>query len=346
MTTASEAPARHDRAAAQRLLRRTRALLDPALRSWAQRVPPPLDRVVSYHLGFTDAAGRPARSPAGKALRPALALSCAEAVGGRAADALLPALAVELTHNYSLLHDDVLDGDVTRRHRPTAWRVFGVPAALLAGSALQSQALRVLASDPVAERAARGVRWLTETTTLLIAGEQSDLDFERADRVTPSDAWAMAGRKTAVLLGCACALGALWGGAEPGRTAALRRFGTHLGLAFQLTDDLLGIWGDPAVTGKPARADLAAGKKSLPVVAALASGTPAGRRLAGCYGTPGADPQRLAALVEAAGGRAWAERAAARQLALAHSALRAAGPAPAAAAALAGLARLVAARDR
>ncbi|RMI34632.1 polyprenyl synthetase family protein [Streptomyces triticirhizae] len=320
-----------DRTTARRALHEARALLDPELRAWVRRLPPPVARVASYHFGWTDSAGRPDAAPAGKALRPALVFASAEAVGGRAEEALTPAVAVELTHNFSLLHDDILDGDTTRRHRATAWVVFGSSAALLAGDALLNQAIRVLAEPDAPAHALTGVRWLSEATNQLIEGEQADLHFEERSRVSLDECLLMAERKTAALLACACALGALWGGGDERSVDALRRFGHHLGMAFQLTDDLLGIWGDPEVTGKPAGADLASRKKSLPVVAALDSGTPAARRLAELYadddtereggGDGGVAVATLAELVTEAGGRAWAERAAADQLAGARAAL-------------------------
>ncbi|SOD61393.1 geranylgeranyl diphosphate synthase, type I [Streptomyces zhaozhouensis] len=324
-----------ERDTARGALREARVLLDPELRAWVGRLPPPVARVASYHFGWTDSAGRPDTAPAGKALRPTLVFAAAEAVGGRAQDALAPAVAVELTHNFSLLHDDILDGDTTRRHRATAWAVFGSSSALLAGDALLNQAVRVLTEADAPAHALTGVRWLTEATTQLIEGEQSDLHFEERSQVSLGECLLMTERKTAALLACACALGGLWGGGEERAVDALRRFGHHLGMAFQLTDDLLGIWGDPEVTGKPAGADLASRKKSLPVVAALDSGTPAARRLAELYTdeepVDGEEPgdgaeggptvEALAALVEEAGGRAWAERAAAEQLALAEEAL-------------------------
>ncbi|MDT0306007.1 polyprenyl synthetase family protein [Streptomyces sp. DSM 44917] len=352
-----------DRRTALAALRETRVLLDPALRASVHELPAPVARVASYHFGWTDRDGRPSDAPAGKALRPALVLGCAAAVGGRPEDALAPAVAVELVHNFSLLHDDILDGDTTRRHRATAWTVFGTASALLAGDALLVHAGRVLTGQPGRLATATGLRWLSEATTRLIEGEQTDISFEEREHVTLVECLAMTERKTAALLACACALGALWAGGSADRTEALRRFGSHLGMAFQLADDLLGIWGDPAVTGKPAGADLASRKKSLPVVAALDSGTPAARRLAEAYGKGGPEPgpagpagrraegdpaetAHLAALVEEAGGRAWAERAAEEELRLALECLAAAEPAPGAAESLAALARLACHRDR
>jgi geranylgeranyl diphosphate synthase type I len=156
--------------------------------------------------------------------------------------------------------------------------------------------------------------------------------------------------KTGALFGCACALGALAGGATTAQVSALDRFGRHLGVAFQLADDLLGIWGDPAITGKPVSSDLAGGKKTLPIVAALTSGTPASARLATFYPrsrTPATgDLAVMAELVDQAGGRAGTQARAATELASALRFLRAAVPDPARAGDLSALAAWVAPAPR
>jgi len=210
-------------------------------------------------------------------------------------------------HNFSLLHDDVMDADPTRRHRPTAWTVFGTGPAILAGDALLTLAVDVMAGcgHPAA---AQGVRVLCAAVQDLVDGQIADLGFERRRHVEVAECLAMAGGKTAALLGCSTALGAILGGG-PEHARLLDRAGRELGLAFQYVDDLLGIWGDPAVTGKPVGSDLAHRKKSLPVVAALTSGTRAGAELAALYGgeaeLDGADVARAADLVEEAGARDW-----------------------------------------
>src|SRR5690606_14732987 len=140
-------------------------------------------------------------------LRPALVLLAAEAVGGDAAAAMPAAVAVELVHNFSLLHDDVVDGDLTRRHRLTAWSMFGRGSAILAGDALLSLASEVLATSthPAAQEA---VRTLNQTVLELIRGQTIDLAFENRDDVLLSECQRMAQSKTGALLGCAAALGA------------------------------------------------------------------------------------------------------------------------------------------
>ncbi|MGI5327590.1 polyprenyl synthetase family protein [Actinomadura nitritigenes] len=300
-----------------------RGLVDGALRAAVGRLDPRTYRVAAYHLGWADEEGRPLAAPAGKALRPALALLSARAAGAPPESALPGAVAVELTHAFSLLHDDIMDGDRTRRHRPAAWTVFGEPAAILAGDALLALALEVLLEAP-GQGSARAARALTVATRRLIAGQSLDLEFETRRQVGLEECTAMAADKTAALLACSCAIGAVLDGAAEPLAAALEAFGADLGLAFQLVDDLLGIWGDPATTGKPALSDLRSRKMSLPVVAALNSGTPEGARLAELYARPpdpeGPDEDELAeaaALVDAAGGRAWAEARADERIATA-----------------------------
>ena len=137
-----------------------RDLVGPAMESAIARLTPDVRAVAAYHLGFADAAGNPIRSGSGKALRPALALLSARAAGAQAERGVTAAVAVELVHNFSLLHDDIMDNDTERRHRPTAWTVFGVGAAILAGDALLALAQDLLLEDDTLKGAwaARGVR--------------------------------------------------------------------------------------------------------------------------------------------------------------------------------------------
>src|SRR5690606_27223968 len=322
----------------------SRRLLDPALRDAVERMPKEIRGVAAFHFGWRDERGRPASGSGGKAIRPALTLLAAEAVGGTASAAVPAAVADELAHTFSLLHDDVMDGDLTRRHRPTAWSVFGANAAVLAGDALLAAAFEALADEP-SPAVPRAVRILGRAVLDLVAGQSADLAFEERTDVTLDECLAMAGRKTGALLGAACALGATCGGGTTGQSARLRAYGERLGLAFQLVDDLLGIWGDPDVTGKPVHSDLHSRKKSLPVVAALTSSTPAGDALADLYlrdeALTGDEVSRAADLIDAAGGGAWAAAHAAALLTQAPAALAAVGADPATAAELDALARLI-----
>ena len=277
---------------------RARLLAEPALRDAVARLHPSLARVAAYHRGWVDADGSPAGETAGKALRPALALLGADAARVPVADALPAAVAVELVHDFSLLHDDLMDGDTERRHRPTAWTVFGMPAAVLAGDGLLAVAYRLVEESPAPGCvAAQGI--LAACVDRLVSGQADDLDFEHRLDVTYEDYLAMSAGKTGALLGAACSAGAALAGADGRKVAALGRYGEELGLAFQLVDDLLGIWGDPAVTGKPVLSDLRSRKKSAPIVLAAAESPRLRAYLAG-----GADDlDELAALIAGVGAR-------------------------------------------
>jgi geranylgeranyl diphosphate synthase type I len=343
-------PMTHDRvsgeAVAPRSLRlladEAREMVEPAYRQAVDSLPAELRQIAGYHAGWWDAEGHPVPH-AGKAVRPLLTLACARAAGRCEEAAARAAAAVELVHDFSLLHDDVMDGDLTRRHRPAAWTVFGMGQAILVGDALLALAVRQLSGIPVA------IDVLTRALLDLCRGQSADLAFEQRGDVTLAECVTMAEEKTGALLGAACELGALAGGADPSAAQRYGRFGRQLGVAFQLTDDLLGIWGDPETTGKPAGSDLSSRKKSLPVVAALTAGTPDSRRLAWLYGLD--EPwdatavAHAADLVEGAGGREWAQAEADRRMAVAYAELAGARPDPAAAADLHTLASLVVRRN-
>ncbi|WP_050372370.1 family 2 encapsulin nanocompartment cargo protein polyprenyl transferase [Streptomyces acidiscabies] len=332
------------------ILERARADVDPQLRFAVDSLPPEMRRVARYHFGWQDAEGRAVEGNAGKAIRPALVLAAAEAVGGTAGRtaAVRGAAAVELVHNFTLLHDDVMDRDPTRRHRATAWNVFGDPDAILSGDVLQALAFQLLAGDshPVALAA---VGRLAACVIELCEGQQVDTALERRDprEVGLSEVLRMAEAKTGALLGCACAIGGLYGGGSLEVVESLDAFGRQAGLAFQLIDDVIGIWGDPLHTGKPAGADLAARKKSLPVVAALTSGGLAGEELAALYSVPyvSGDLERTALAVERAGGRDWAQIEAADRMGVALGELARAVPDPERAGGLLTLAEFVTRRS-
>ena len=323
------------------------ATVGPALRAAADRLSPAIRTVIGYHLGWVDAAGQPADLDGGKSVRAALALLSAGAAGGTAADGLPGAVAVELVHTFSLLHDDIMDDDGERHHRPAAWAVFGRARAILAGDAVLALAFQVLLDSGSAHRAAT-LGSLSDATARLIDGQAQDLDLEGRVDVTPEQCTRMCAGKTGALLECAASIGAVLAGAGAEVVEPLRAFGGHLGLAFQAVDDLLGIWGDPAVTGKPVFGDLVQRKSSLPVAIALQSGTGAARELAGLLRRPHLDADELASaagLVEACGGRDGAGVQAEEHLALALAALDSAPIERGSREALAAIGRFVAARQ-
>ena len=312
-------------------LARSRELVEPSLREAVARLDDHSRLVASYHLGWCDEHGRPVSGSGGKAIRPGLALLVGEAVAGSPEPAVPGGVAVELVHNFSLVHDDLMDRDTQRRHRRTVWAIWGDPTAVLVGDALASLADEVLAESdsPYAHRAGHA---LALATRELIRGQVLDVAFEKRDDVTLAECLDMAAGKTSSLLGLAAQLGAILAGAGEPECEAFRSYGWELGLAFQLVDDLLGIWGAPERTGKPVFSDLRAHKKTLPVVWALEHGGAAGRELAAWLAGPEsateADLRHAAELVERAGGREWALGEADERVRRAGKALDAAGITP------------------
>lgn len=294
------------------LLSETRRLVVPALRTAFAELDSGLEKVCSYHQGWINPDGGVADGDGGKLLRPALAFLAARAAGGEPSLAVPGAVAVEMVHAFSLLHDDIMDRDVERRHRPTAWTVFGVPMTILAGDALLALSQSVLHAvrGPSAERATRR---LTRDILRLVAGQRSDLAFEQRHDVTVTEYVTMAINKTGALMASSCAIGAELAGGPATLVDALSDCGDQLGLAFQIVDDVLGIWGDPATTGKPVLADLRLRKKSYPVLAAMEASGATARRLRKLYVDPDEPSEdvlaHLADLVDEAGGRDAARRA-------------------------------------
>ena len=269
--------------------------------------------MLRYHMGWADAAFNPCQARTGKRVRPVLCLLACEACGGDWEQALPAAAALELMHNFSLIHDDVEDQDKTRRGRPTIWALWGEAQAINAGDVLF--ALAQLALLRLSERGALSLPALSgaegskepalpapsvvegslskepalslskgtvpatvvvtalhlfnRTCLALTGGQYLDIGFESRDSVSIADYLTMIEGKTGALVACACEMGSLVAAAPDVQRENLRTFGHHLGLAFQMRDDLLGIWGDPTVTGKPAGADIARRKKSLPILHGL-----------------------------------------------------------------------------
>lgn len=313
-------PSAHTPADAHQVLARCRALVRPALRDAVGRMHPWVGEMAAYTFGWCEVGGAPAAAGGGKGVRQALAVLGAEAAGASGRVAVPGAVAVELVHAFSLLHDDIMDGDTTRRRRPTVWKAYGTGPAVLAGDALFALAVETLAVAPAGPQA---VQLLSVALQDLVRGQADDLLFATRpwtgpERVRPDEYRTMAEHKTGSLLGCAAALGALLAGAPPATVSALDRAGRHLGIAFQVVDDLLGIWGDPAVTGKPVHGDLRERKKTFPVLAALDS--PAAGRLPSLLESA-ADPADAAVLIEELGGRSAGLAEARRQVSAAEAAL-------------------------
>ncbi|HEX7976237.1 MAG TPA: polyprenyl synthetase family protein [Anaerolineales bacterium] len=232
-----------------------------------------LHHMLAYHMGWESEGAGPVTR--GKRIRPLMILLCTAAAGGEWERALPAAAAVELVHNFSLIHDDIEDNSPLRHGRPTIWSLWGVAQATNAGDAMFTLAqlallrLEETASPQVAIEASR---LLQETCLQLTQGQYLDLSYEQRGDLTLEAYWPMVSGKTAALLSASTGLGALVAGAEAPAQAAYRQFGRSLGLAFQAQDDLLGIWGDAALTGKSSESDLVSGKKSLPVLYGLSLG--------------------------------------------------------------------------
>jgi len=226
-----------------------------------------------YHMGFEDADGHRIDAAGGKMLRPAIVLLACEAVGAAASRAMPAAVAIELLHNFSLIHDDIEDQSALRHGRPTLWARVGIAQAINAGDGMfvfaQRTMLDLRESGVEPERVLAAARMLNDACIALCEGQHEDLAFERRPRVTQAEYESMIAGKTAALIGASMGIGATAGGADEATATALALCGIRLGMAFQIQDDVLGIWGEPSETGKPASDDIRARKKSFPIVYAF-----------------------------------------------------------------------------
>lgn len=288
-----------------------------------------------YHLGWEDRDRAPTGRGPGKMLRSTALLLSAEACGGTVEHAVPAAAAVELLHNFSLVHDDIEDDSDTRRGQMALWKLVGLAQGINTGDGmftLARVALHRLPEAGVDPAVAFSVmEELDGACMRLIEGQYHDIAFETRASVARDEYLAMVEGKTSALFAASAAMGSLIAGAPPERVGALREWGRQIGLAFQAVDDLLGIWGDPAVTGKPVGDDVAVRKQTFPVIAALASGEAPG--LAAAY-RRGEDDEPLIAApdiatltaeIEASGARAITEALVREHRALADAALAASG---------------------
>jgi geranylgeranyl diphosphate synthase type I len=233
----------------------------------------PFYEMLTYHMGWTgEGAGHEAT---GKRIRPLMLLLTVASCGSEWLHALPAAAAVELVHNFSLVHDDIQDNSEKRRGRATTWKIWGMPLAINAGDALfvqSNQAIMDLSEHYPAETVVKAATVLHDTCLDLTRGQFLDMSYEKRDEVGVENYWPMIAGKTAALLSACCHIGSILGGVDDGKQDAYRSFGHALGMAFQVQDDILGIWGDEAMTGKSAASDLLEGKKSLPVLYGLSKG--------------------------------------------------------------------------
>jgi geranylgeranyl diphosphate synthase type I len=272
--------------------------------------------MMHYHMGWSDEHFLPTTARTGKRLRPFLTLLACQAAGGSPQTALPAAAAVEIIHNFSLVHDDIEDRSPTRRGRRTVWSLWGDAQAINTGDAmfvLAHLALQRLSRYGIPDHCVvSALRILDETCLALCRGQYLDLAFESTLEVDADAYMAMITGKTAALLGCAMQLGALVALGEIAPTERYRSVGEKLGLAFQIQDDILGIWGEPEVTGKPVADDLRSRKKTLPVIYVLSKAEDTrATRLRHLYSQERlseADVAEAMRILDACGARTYAEQ--------------------------------------
>jgi geranylgeranyl diphosphate synthase type I len=260
VTLANSLSKHENEVSALEILARAKTLVSPALEDATARLSPELRPLVMHHL-----------SAGGKFVRASLALLSASAGGADESVGLVGALAIEFIHNFSLIHDDIIDGDVERRHEPTVWAKYGVGPAIIAGDALSTLAFQVLLDETTPERVRAAAR-LAAATQAMIVGQAEDIASERQLSLSVDECLRMEAGKTGALLSCAASIGAILAGASEETIAALSDYGDHLGQAFQAIDDMLGVWGESSVTGKPVGNDLRLRKKTLPICIANSKG--------------------------------------------------------------------------
>lgn len=304
-----------------------------------------LHDILAYHMGWQD---RPdTHKVRGKRIRPLLVLLTCSSAGGDWHKALPAAVAVELVHNFSLIHDDIEDSSSIRHGRQTVWKKWDIPHAINAGDAmftlahLHSTQLAESVSRPAAIKA---VEVLQKACLRLTQGQYLDLAYEKRDDVTLDDYWQMVEGKTAALASASTELGALCAFSNDHTCDNYREFGRLLGLAFQVQDDYLGIWGDSDLTGKSNQSDLLTRKKTLPVLFGLSH---SGKFAQLWYQEPVHNEQidELTELLEAEGGKEFTQQQGAELVKQALTVLEAAHPSGQAADELKSLVRSLSTRQ-
>ena len=276
----------------------------------------PFYGMMAYHIGLQDRHFEPAPARAGKSLRPSLCLLLAEGLGVPAADCAALAAGIEVLHNFSLVHDDIEDRSSTRRGRPTVWSLWGEAQAINTGDGMFALAHKLWLSSPIADKDPAAfidiARSLERAILVLCEGQFLDISGEGNLSISSGDYVAMIARKTASLIGEAAWVGCRAATADAAILDRARAFGSELGLAFQIRDDLLGIWGDEMTTGKSTSSDIATRKMTLPVILALESpGAEQARELPRLYSAAPQDEDdsgRVRDLLDALGSREAAMR--------------------------------------
>ncbi len=261
-------------------------------------------QMAGYHMGWLDRDGGSARYAPGKLVRPALCLWAAQACGGSIKEALAVACGIEWIHNFTLIHDDIQDGDQHRRNRETVWSIWGNAQGINAGDALHALAFRTLTQQSAhPQRHLQAIRAIADAVLVVVEGQSLDLALEGNPQTSVRTYLRMIASKTAALIGASCEAGAIVAGASMTQSLALQRAGKLLGMAFQIHDDWLGTWGDPNATGKSSSGDLGRCKLTYPVVVGYARMPHTERaRMRALFSRRGGDAQEMRTLLEAAGG--------------------------------------------
>jgi len=256
---------------------RFRPVLEAELKYVVGRASLPLYDMMRYHMGWVDESGRTLEGTAGKRLRPVLCLLACHALGGQWRQALPVAAAVELVHNFSLIHDDIQDSSTERRGRPTVWYIWGQPQAINVGDAMHALALssllRLEDTGTSHSKMVRAARIMGEASLNLSEGQYRDISYESLLDIKVSDYLSMISGKTAALFSCSLEIGAVMATDNESHISRMRNFGYALGMTFQVHDDVLRIWGDESTTGKSSASDIRMKKKTLPVVYGLETAT-------------------------------------------------------------------------
>jgi len=262
-----------------------------------------LNNVLDYHWGWIDQQGQPRQNTLGKLVRGTLCLVSCRAVGGDYQQALPAAAALELVHTFSLIHDDIEDNSVERHHQPTVWKLWGEAQAINAGDAVYTLShltlLQLVKRGISTDKVIHCLKVLDGACLELCEGQYLDITYEDRVDISIDDYFNLISKKTGALMAASTCLGALLGMANPALIELFYTIGRELGLAYQIRDDILGIWGLEKSTGKPARDDIIKRKKTLPVVYSFhkAQGRDK-KRLLGLYQKPVIEEPDISRIVE------------------------------------------------
>ena len=237
----------------------------------------------------------------GKRLRPFMVIKSCQILGGKTSNAMPAASAVEMVHNFTLVHDDIMDNDEMRHGVPTVHKKFGMSVAILAGDVLFSKAYQIISNSKLSPSATNQITSrLAKACVEVCEGQLFDIKMAEEKRIpTQSEYIKMISKKTAALFDVSCAMGAICATNKPQDISNLSSFGKNLGIAFQITDDLIGVMGNPKITKKPVGNDLREGKKSLPILMAINSAKGKNKKIIlKAFGNPKASKNDLSNAVE------------------------------------------------